>query len=274
MSSTFDNKVLFGRTPVSFTPSSRRTWQNSRPATVSGIPPSRMFFCFVLFSPFFPTGGMEVTAKGTEPAFHGKSAAVCGRSTPILVSRSREIVDTIHSSPSLPFAGSLSPSVAHPGPPFVANPSPLAPASLPTDAHVPLGLLVAYKGMSWSPAPEPAPRQPPPRAPCSVYTARAPQVSALPEHPPLPAPPEGPPVPAPPVRPAVSALPERPIINSALLRPIIDTALLCPLRQSAPKSRRLSAPKSLRRPSAPKSPRARMPPRVCAHECPQEPAPP
>ncbi len=140
-----------------------------------------MFFCFVLFSPFFPTGGMEVTAKGTEPAFHGKSAAVCGRSMPILVSRSREIVDTIHSSPSPPFAGSLSPSVAHPGPPFaahasqpssaanasppfVANPSPLAPASLPTDAHVPLGLLVAYKGMSWSPAPEPAPRQPPPQS--------------------------------------------------------------------------------------------------------------
>ncbi len=38
-------------------------------------------------------------------------------------------------------------------PPSVAKSSP------PTDAHVPLGLLVAYEGMSWSPAPEPAPRQ-------------------------------------------------------------------------------------------------------------------
>ncbi len=47
----------------------------------------------------------------------------------------------------LPFAAHSSP------PPSVAKSSP------PTDAHVPLGLLVAYEGMSWSPAPEPAPRQ-------------------------------------------------------------------------------------------------------------------
>ncbi len=60
---------------------------------------------------------------------------------------------------TLPSAAPLCPS------PFVAHLSPPATASPPTDTYVPLGLLVAYEGMSWSPAPEPAPRQRPLVAP-------------------------------------------------------------------------------------------------------------
>ncbi len=48
-----------------------------------------------------------------------------------------------------------------------------APASPPTDAHVSLGLLVAYESMSWCSAPEPAPKK--------SYA-----VSAPPERPPMP----------------------------------------------------------------------------------------
>ncbi len=65
---------------------------------------------------------------------------------------------------TLPFVAiaSITPYTAHfcPPPPF----------------HVPLGLLVAYEGMSWSPAPEPAPRQRPavPAPPGSESSVPAP----------------------------------------------------------------------------------------------------
>ncbi len=93
------------------------------------------------------------------------------------------------SSPSPAFAGSLPLSAASTSPsPFAANgsplvsllappsssssllvlpspsSSPLVPASsaLPERPQVPLGLLVVFEGMVWSPDPEPAPSQRPP----------------------------------------------------------------------------------------------------------------
>ncbi len=60
---------------------------------------------------------------------------------------------------------------------------PASTASPPTEAHVPLGLLVAYEGMRWSPAPMPTPRKCPP-------------VPAPRQRPPVPAPRQRPPVPA------------------------------------------------------------------------------
>ncbi len=48
---------------------------------------------------------------------------------------------------SLPFAAISMSSLT-----FAAHVSPPATASTPTEAHVPLGLLVAYEGMCWSPA--------------------------------------------------------------------------------------------------------------------------
>ncbi len=65
---------------------------------------------------------------------------------------------------TLPFVAiaSMPPSTAH----FCPPPS----------VHVPLGLLVAYEGMSWSPAPEPAPQQRPavPAPPGPVSSVPAP----------------------------------------------------------------------------------------------------
>ncbi len=103
--------------------------------------------------------------------------------------------------------------MANTSPPLAATASPPATTSPPTDAHVPLGLLVAYEGMICSPAPEPTPHQRPlvptppkryavsalperpqvsARAPPGVRAARAPPVST-----PVPAPHERPQVPAP-----------------------------------------------------------------------------
>ncbi len=109
-------------------------------------------------------------------------------------------VITVRSSPSSAFMVNLPPPAAHPGllfagnqppfaaitspPPFAAHISPPATTSPPTDAHVTLGLLVAYEGMCWSLAPEPAPRQ-------------HPLVLAPRQCPPVPAPRQRPPVPAP-----------------------------------------------------------------------------
>ncbi len=84
------------------------------------------------------------------------------------------------SSPLVPSSSSSSPLVL-PSSSSLAPPSSssslLVPSSsaLPERPQVPLGLLVDYEGMVWSPAPEPAPRQ----------------------RPPVPAPRQRPPVPAP-----------------------------------------------------------------------------
>ncbi len=136
----------------------------------------------------------------------------------ILVCHSRGTFAAVRSSPSPPFAGNQPPFaaisrpptfVAHVSPPFagnqppftaisspptfVAHVSPPAPASPPTEVHVPLGLLVAYEGMCWSPAPELAPRQRPlVAAPRQSTPGPAPR-----QRPPVPAPRQRPPVPAP-----------------------------------------------------------------------------
>ncbi len=109
----------------------------------------------------------------------------------ILVCRSRGSFNAICGLPSPPFAGSQLPFAAHVSPPAIASP--------PTDAHVPLGLLVAYEGMSWSPAPEHAPRQ----RPLVAAPHQCPPVAAPRQRPPVPAPYQRPPVPAPRQRPPV-----------------------------------------------------------------------
>ncbi len=93
-------------------------------------------------------------------------------------------VTTVRSSPSPPFKGNRPPfaAIASP-PPFTTHAILPATASPPTDAHVPLGLLVAYEGMWWSPAPEPAPHQRPlvlaPRK-CSPVPLLVPSSSPVP----------------------------------------------------------------------------------------------
>ncbi len=128
----------------------------------------------------------------------------------------------------------------------MANTSPplAATASPPTDAHVPLGLLVAYEGMICSPAPEPAPHQRPlvptppkryavsalperpqvsARAPPGVRAARAPPVSA-----PVPAPHERPQVPAPSESPPEPAPPEGPPDVVDFPKNIWGSRAICP----------------------------------------------
>ncbi len=122
-------------------------------------------------------------------------------------------------------------SAAHPArcsrgsmPPSIANATPPAPASPPTDAHVSLGLLVAYESMSWCPAPEPAPKK--------SYA-----VSAPPECPPMP------------------ERPQVPLLTSTLKCPLLMSTLKCPLLTSARQSLLLiSAPESPRSQSTPESP--------------------
>ncbi len=171
-------------------------WQNNRPKQKS----VRCLFspvCFsgfesFLVSPFFSsTRGMEVTTvrSSSSPVFAGNlllfAEERCRRLRLILVCRSWEPFATIRGSPSPPFTGNRPPFPAITSPlPFMAHASPAATASPPTDAHVPLVLLVAYEGMCWSPALEPASRQ-------------RPLVLAPRQCPPVPAPRKCPPVPAP-----------------------------------------------------------------------------
>ncbi len=116
-------------------------------------------------------------------------------------------------------------------PPSVANATPPAPASPPTDAHVSLGLLVAYESMSWCPAPEPAPKK--------SYA-----VSAPPERPPMPE------------RAQVPVLPELPQV------PLLTSTLKCLLLTSAHQSLLLiSAPESPRSQSTPESPHSQSAPK-------------
>ncbi len=158
------------------------------------------------------------------PAFAGSLPLFAEERRPqlILVCRSRRILAAIRGSPSGEFAGnqllfaassSPPPFAAHVSPlvtplaqpsssssPLVcsnSSSSPLVPPSssssplvlssstLPESPLVPLGLLVDYVGMVWSPAPEPAPHQRPP-------------VPAPHQRPPVPAPRQCPPVPTPP----------------------------------------------------------------------------
>ncbi len=141
----------------------------------------------------------------------------------ILVCRSRGSFDAARGSPSPPFAGSQRPFAAHVSPlfagsqrpfaarvsppfagsqrPFAAHVSPPVTASPPPEAHVPLGLLVTYEGMDWSPAPEPTPRQ---RPPVPAPRQRPPEPAPR-QRPPVPAPRQRPPVPAPRQRPPVPA---------------------------------------------------------------------
>ncbi len=160
-------------------------------------------------------------------------AAICGSPRP-----------TIHGRSSPP------PSVAHPGPPFTeercrrplltqtrhlrqTSPPAESMASPLTEAHVPLGLLVIYEGMSWIPVPAsrksppvPAPRMNPPASP---PVPSSPPVSPLvPSSPPVsPLVPSGPPwfplvpssSPSSPLVPSSSALPKRPQVSSLPERP-------------------------------------------------------
>ncbi len=131
-------------------------------------------------------------------------------------------------------------SAAHPAccsrgsmPPSVANATPPAPASPPTDAHVSLGLLVAYESMSWCPAPEPAPKK--------SYAVSAP--------------PDRPPMPERPQVPVLPELPQVPLLTSILKCPLLMSTLKCPLLTSAHQSLLLvSAPESPRSQSTPESP--------------------
>ncbi len=136
------------------------------------------------------------------------------------------------------------PFIANTSPPLAATASPPATTSPPTDAHVPLGLLVAYEGMICSPAPEPAPHQCPlvptppkryavsalperpqvsARAPPGVRAARAPPVSA-----PVPAPHERPQVPAPSESPREPAPPEGPPDVVDFPKNIWGSGAICP----------------------------------------------
>ncbi len=114
------------------------------------------------------------------PAHHKPAPSTCSTneldSSVPLDFPQRILSSTIILSPVALFADSASP------PPFVANASPspsTAYSSLTLKTHVPLGILIEYEGMSWSPVPVPAsPKHP--RVP-----ARA--------HPPPPPPPSLPP---------------------------------------------------------------------------------
>ncbi len=111
---------------------------------------------------------MEViSVRGSpSPQFTGNLPPFVGdqfrRPRLILTRRLREIIAAVHGSPSPPFSGNLPAFAAITStPPFAAHASLSATASPPTDAHVPLGLLVAFEGMCGSPATEPTPRQRP-----------------------------------------------------------------------------------------------------------------
>ncbi len=169
----------------------------------------------------------------------------------ILVCPSRGSFDAARGSPSPPFVGSQRPFAVHVSPPFTGSQRPFvahvslpATASPPTDAHVPLGVLVAYEGMSWSPTPEsPSPPLVPSR---SASPRRHSQEPAPRQRPPVPAPRQSPPVPAPrkcsQVSPLVpSSSPEHPWESEPPERP----------RESAPPERpRESAPPERPRESA------------------------
>ncbi len=155
------------------------------------------------------------------------------------------------SSPSLAFAGSLPLFAASTSPsPFAANVSQLvsllappssssSPLVLPSPSSsplvpsisalaerplVPLGLLVVYEGMVWSPDPEPAPHQ----RPLVPAPRLRPPVPAPRQRPPVPAPRQRPPVPVPrkcfPQQPRESALPERPRESVPPLPPLVPSS--------------------------------------------------
>ncbi len=106
------------------------------------------------------------------------------------------------SSPLVPSSSSSSPLVLPNSSSLVppsssSSPLVMSSSALPERPLVPLGLLVDYEGMVWSPALEPNPHQRPP-------------VPASHQHPPVPAPRQRPPVPAPRQRPPVPAPRQRP----------------------------------------------------------------
>ncbi len=154
--------------------------------------------------------------------------------------------------------------------PFAAHASPPATATPPTNAHVPLGLLVAYEGMCGSPAPEPtpcqcplvlAPRQcPPVPAPRKCFPVPLQVLSSSPE--PVLVPCSSPePVLVP------SSSPEPPLVPSSTLEPpLVPSSTLEPLLVPDQLSR---APPSVRAARARCSAApTRVPPSVCASRAP------
>ncbi|XP_058637522.1 uncharacterized protein LOC131543775 [Onychostoma macrolepis] len=149
----------------------------------------------------------------------GRHSAVSPLSVPPVVPQlSSELSATAVSSPppSVAPPSSPLPSMAHSSPPFAVKSSPppsAAYSSPPSTAHVPLGILVEYEGMSWAPAsklapvsapaPEPVPPVPTPTEPALA----GPRAKAAPPWPPEPLSrhgpqnslicPEGPPYPSP-----------------------------------------------------------------------------
>ncbi len=115
------------------------------------------------------SNGSPRTRNSKDPTFIRSSTIILspeppsvGQSSPRFTGsrpRHRQLTKPAVRGGLTPLAADLSPPFAGNQPPFVAHISPPATASPPTDAHVPLGLLVAYEGMSWSPASEPTPRQ-------------------------------------------------------------------------------------------------------------------
>ncbi len=136
------------------------------------------------------------------------------------------------------FAGNPPPFAATSSPgPVAAHVSPSATASPPTEAHVPLGLLVAYEGMRWSSAQVPAPRQRPP----APAPRQRPPVPAPKQRPPVPAPRQRPPVPAPRQRPPVPAPRQHPPVPAPRQRPPVLAPRQCP-PVPAPRQRPASRP--------------------------------
>ncbi len=113
-----------------------------------------------------------------------KSPSVA-HSSPPFVEKSRP-PSAVKSRPSSA-ASSSPPPFAGPNaslPPFTGKASPPTTREIQAAIHVPLGVLVSYEGMSWSPAPEPAPHKHPPEpAACQCPPVPAPHKSA-----PVPAP--------------------------------------------------------------------------------------
>ncbi len=119
--------------------------------------------------PFTARSGPPFTGKSSQglpfaahpsppPSAALSSLPFVGKSSPPFTGKSRP--SSAGSSSPPPFAENASPppSEAHSRPPFAEHASPPTPVAI----YVPLGVLVAYEGMSWSSAPEPAPRKRPP----------------------------------------------------------------------------------------------------------------
>ncbi len=165
----------------------------------------------------YRTNGSDCLPNSKRPlilrsaASQGKSPSVA-HSSPAFVEKSRP-PSAVKSRPSSA-ASSSPPPFAGPNaspPPFTGKASPPTTREIQAAIHVPLGVLVSYEGMSWSPAPEPAPhKRPPEPAACQCLPVPAPHkrppepaacqclpVPAPHKHPPEPAACQCPPVPAP-----------------------------------------------------------------------------